>query len=301
MREIERRAELFEAERARLTAIAYRMLSSQADADDAVQNAWIRLQRSDPGGIENLAGWLTAVVSRECLHLLRARRTRRETPLADREPGTATAPSPGNTPDPEAEALVADAVGPALLLILDSLAPDARLAFVLHDIFAVPHEEIAGILGRTPVACRQLASRARRRVRDVGRSAPADPVRQRRIVDAFLAAVRDGNLVGLVAVLDPDVVLTGDADSLPGPTPARLVGAGPVAEYAARFTGRARSVEPAVVDGGQGLAIVPKGRIIGALAFTCVDDLITGIELISDPERLDKVTINRADGVSGLG
>jgi RNA polymerase sigma-70 factor (ECF subfamily) len=290
---MERWAEFFEAERPRLTAIAYRMLGSRADADDAVQNAWLRLQRAEPSGIDNPGGWLTAVVSRECLHLLRARRNRRETPLAVGEAGTA-APCTSATPDPEAEALVADAVGPALMVILDGLAPDSRLAFVLHDIFAVPYQEIAGILGRTPVACRQLASRARRTVRDVGRSEPADPVRQRRIVDAFLAAVRDGNLVGLVAVLDPEVVLTSDADVLPGSVPGRLVGAGPVAEYAARFGAGARCVEPAVVGRGQGLAIVPKGRIIGALAFTVVDDLITGIELISDPERLEQVTINPA-------
>lgn len=270
----------FEEQRPRLRAVAYRMLGSHAEADDAVQNAWLRLSGADTAEVANLAGWLTTVVSRECLHMLRARRNRREEPQTD----TTAVPSTGghDVGDPEAEALLADSIGPALMVVLDSLAPAERLAFVLHDVFAVPFDEIAAILGRSPAATRQLTSRARRRV--VGATPPrqADLVRQRQVVQAFLAALRHGDFDGLLAVLDPDVVLRdGDAGPVRG---ARAVGA-----RALVFSRSARFVRPALVDGTVGLAIVPQGRLIGALGFTFDHDQITVIEMIGDPGRLRHV------------
>jgi RNA polymerase sigma factor (sigma-70 family) len=206
----------FEEQRARLRAVAYRMLGSQAEADDAVQNSWLRLSGADTAEVENLAGWLTVVVARECLKMLRSRRGRREEPLAD----TVTEPpgSEHDVDDPEAAVLLADAVGPALMVVLDTLAPAERLAFVLHDIFAVPFDDIAPILERSPVATRQLASRARRRVQGATPPRQVDLVRQRRVVDAFLAALREGDFEALVTVLDPEVVLRDDTAGLPGGT-----------------------------------------------------------------------------------
>ncbi|NJP25912.1 sigma-70 family RNA polymerase sigma factor [Microbispora sp. SCL1-1] len=272
----------FEEQRPHLRAVAYRMLGSHAEADDAVQNAWLRLSGADTAGVANLAGWLTTVVARECLNMLRARRNRREEPLPDvtAEPA-AEAHDAG---DPEAEALLADSIGPALMVVLDGLAPAERLAFVLHDVFAVPFGEIADIVGRSPAAARQLASRARRRV--VGATPPrqVDIARQRRVVDAFLAALRHGDFDGLLAVLDPDVLLRdGDAEPVRG---ARAVGA-----HALTFSRAARFVRPALVDGAVGLAIVPQGRLIGALAFTFDHDKITAIEMIDDPGRLRHVDL----------
>lgn len=285
----------FEEQRPRLRAVAYRMLGSHAEADDAVQNAWLRLSRADTAEVANLAGWLTTVVSRECLNMLRARRNRREEPFAGTttepftaEPSAAGPSSAGpssaghDAGDPEAEALLADTIGPALMVVLDSLAPAERLAFVLHDVFAVPFDEIAAILGRSPAATRQLTSRARRRV--VGATPPrqVDLVRQRQVVQAFLAALRHGDFDGLLAVLDPDVVLRdGDAGLVRG---ARAVGA-----RALVFSRAARFVRPALVDGTVGLAIVPQGRLIGALGFTFGHDKITTIEMIGDPGRLRHV------------
>ncbi|MEU7694708.1 sigma-70 family RNA polymerase sigma factor [Microbispora hainanensis] len=272
----------FEEQRPHLRAVAYRMLGSHAEADDAVQNAWLRLSGADTAGVANLAGWLTTVVARECLNMLRARRNRREEPLPDvtAEPA-AEAHDAG---DPEAEALLADSIGPALMVVLDGLAPAERLAFVLHDVFAVPFGEIADIVGRSPAAARQLASRARRRV--VGATPPrqVDIARQRRVVDAFLTALRHGDFDGLLAVLDPDVLLRdGDAEPVRG---ARAVGA-----HALTFSRAARFVRPALVDGAVGLAIVPQGRLIGALAFTFDHDKITAIEMIDDPGRLRHVDL----------
>ncbi|MFF4126433.1 sigma-70 family RNA polymerase sigma factor [Microbispora rosea] len=285
----------FEEQRPRLRAVAYRMLGSHAEADDAVQNAWLRLSRTDTAEVANLAGWLTTVVSRECLNMLRARRNRREEPFAGTTTGPFTAgpftagpssaePSAAvhDAGDPEAEALLADSIGLALMVVLDSLAPAERLAFVLHDVFAVPFDEIAAILGRSPAATRQLTSRARRRV--VGATPPrqVDLVRQRQVVQAFLAALRHGDFDGLLAVLDPDVVLRdGDAGLVRG---ARAVGA-----RALVFSRAARFVRPALVDGTVGLAIVPQGRLIGALGFTFGHDKITAIEMIGDPGRLRHV------------
>jgi RNA polymerase sigma factor (sigma-70 family) len=281
-------AERFEEQRAHLRAVAYRMLGSQAEADDAVQNSWLRLSGADTSAVENLAGWLTTVVARECLKMLRSRRGRREEPLAD-----AVTEPPGSehdADDPEGAVLLADAVGPALMVVLDTLAPAERLAFVLHDIFAVPFDDIAPILERSPVATRQLASRARRRVQGATPPRQVDLARQRRVVDAFLAALREGDFDALVTVLDPEVVLRDDSAGLPGGA-ATMRGAHAVGAYALKFSRGARFVRPALVDGTPGLAIRLPGRLIGAMGFTVDGDTITAIDMISDHGRLRHVNL----------
>jgi RNA polymerase sigma factor (sigma-70 family) len=281
-------AERFEEQRAHLRAVAYRMLGSQAEADDAVQNSWLRLSGADTSAVENLAGWLTTVVARECLKMLRSRRGRREEPLAD-----AVTEPPGSehdADDPEGAVLLADAVGPALMVVLDTLAPAERLAFVLHDIFAVPFDDIAPILERSHVATRQLASRARRRVQGATPPRQVDLARQRRVVDAFLAALREGDFDALVTVLDPEVVLRDDSAGLPGGA-AAMRGAHAVGAYALKFSRGARFVRPALVDGTPGLAIRLPGRLIGALGFTVDGDTITTIDMISDRGRLRHVDL----------
>ena len=280
----------FEEQRSRLRAVAYRMLGSQAEADDAVQNAWLRLSGADTAEVENLAGWLTTVVARECLKMLRSRRTRREEPLAAGEP----AAGEHGVDDPEAAVLLANSVGPALMVVLDTLAPAERLAFVLHDIFAVPFDDIAAVLERSPAATRQLASRARRRIQGATPSRQVDLARQRRVVDAFLTALRDGDFDALVAVLDPEVVLRDDSAGLP--TGATMHGARAVGAFALSYSRGAAFVHPALVDGAVGLAIVPTGRILGALGFTVTGDKVTGIEMISDPERLRHVDLTALGG-----
>ena len=269
----------FEERRTHLRLVAYRMLGSLAEADDAVQNSWLRLSGVDASELENLTGWLTTVVARECLKTLRARRRRREEPISD-----ALAATAAGGDDPEAEALLADTVGPALMVVLDTLAPAERLAFVLHDIFALPFAEIAPIVGRSPAAARQLASRARRRVRGVPSAAGTDLARQRRVADAFLAALRQGDLGALVAILDPDIVLR-DARDAPGAEPVRR-GSRAVASYALRYSRQARFVRPALVDGTPGLAIIVLGQVIGALGFTYRDEAVIEIEMIDIPGRL---------------
>ncbi|MFF3466263.1 sigma-70 family RNA polymerase sigma factor [Streptomyces sp. NPDC002619] len=277
MSENEFLAERFEAHRSRLRAVAHRMLGSTAEADDAVQEAWVRLSRSDAGAVENLGGWLTTVIGRVCLDMLRSRRSRAEEPL---ESGPVVA---SEAFDPEQDALLADSVGVALLVVLDTLSPAERLAFVLHDLFAVPFEEIAGILGRSPAAARQLASRARRRVR--GAPVPdTDLVRQREVVDAFLAAAREGDLEGLLAVLDPDVV----ARSEGGVTS----GAVAVAAGARRFASFSRVALPALVDGATGLVVLEDGRPERALTFTFAHDRITVIDVALSPERVSELHID---------
>ncbi len=268
-------AERFEANRTHLGAVAYRMLGSRAEADDAVQEAWVRLSRADTTDVTNLGGWLTTVVARICLDMLRSRTSRREDPLGDAEPPA------GDRPDDEA--VLADSVGMALLVVLDTLAPAERVAFVLHDLFAVPFAEIATIIGRTPEATRQLASRARRRVRAPGAPVDADPARRRAAVDAFLAAARDGDLVRLVGLLDPDVVVRADGPAVAMGAAAELRGAGAVAE---NFSGRARAAQPAVVAGLPGLAWAAGGRTRVAIAFTFDGDVISRIDLVADPETL---------------
>jgi RNA polymerase sigma factor (sigma-70 family) len=271
----------FEAHRAHLRAVAYRLLGSSSEADDAVQEAWLRLNRSDAAGIDNLGGWLTTVVGRVCLDMLRSRRSRREEPFAADAPEPVASGTLGSSP--EQEALLADSVGLALLVVLERLAPAERLAFVLHDMFAVPFEEVAPIVGRSVAATRQLASRARRRVR-VGSAAP-DPglVRQREVVEAFLAALRAGDFEGLLAVLDPDLVVRAD---MPGGAPSEVRGAAVWAKGAVAYGHLAQSVELALVDGAVGLVMAPKGRLTRALTFTIANGRITTIEVIGDPERL---------------
>src|SRR5579859_2655524 len=281
----------FEEQRTHLRAVAYRMLGSQAEAEDAVQNSWLRLSGADTSEVQNLAGWLTTVVARECLKMLRSRRVRREEPLADVE---MPAGDP-ETGDPEAAVLLADSVGPALMVVLDTLAPAERLAFVLHDVFAVPFDDIAAILERSPVATRQLASRARRRVQGATPSHQVDLARQRRVADAFLAALRDGNFDALVAVLDPEVVLRDDSSGLPGGA-ATMRGADAVGAHALRFSHGARWLRPALVDGAPGLALRLPGRLIGALGFTFDGDRIAAIDLISDRARLRHVELAAAPG-----
>jgi RNA polymerase sigma-70 factor (ECF subfamily) len=281
----------FEKQRARLRAVAYRMLGSQAEAEDAVQNAWLRLSGADTAEVENLAGWLITVVARECLKMLRSRRGRREEPLAD----TMLEPMAGDqqSDDPEAAVLLADSVGPALMVVLDTLAPAERLAFVLHDIFAVPFDDIASVLERSPAATRQLASRARRRVQGATPPGQVDLARQRRVVDAFLTALRHGDFDALVAVLDPEVVLHDDSAGLPGGA-ATMRGAREVGGYAVKFSRGARLLRPALVDEVPGLALRLPGRLIGALGFTFDGDTITGIDLISDRGRLQHVDLTAA-------
>jgi RNA polymerase sigma factor (sigma-70 family) len=274
--------EQFEVHRTHLRAVAYRLLGSSSEADDAVQEAWLRLSRSDVAGIDNLGGWLTTVVGRVCLDMLRSRRSRREEPFAADAPEPVASGTLGSSP--EHEALLADSVGLALLVVLERLAPAERLAFVMHDMFAVPFEEIAPIVGRSVAATRQLASRARRRVR-VGPAAAAGSarVRQRELVEAFLAALRAGDLDGLLAVLDPDLVVRAD---VPGAAPSEVRGAAVWAKGAVAYGHLAQNVELALVNGEFALVMAPKGRLARALTFTMVDGRITAIEVIGNPERL---------------
>jgi RNA polymerase sigma factor (sigma-70 family) len=274
-------AERFEAERRQLWAVAYRLLGSEAEADDAVQEAWLRLSRSDAAQIENLGAWLTTVVGRVALNMLRARRTRHEEPLDEElreEDGS----------DPEQEAVLADSVGLALLIVLDTLSPAERLAFVLHDMFAVPFEEIAAILDRSPDATRQLASRARRRVRGVEPPPETDPAERRRVVDAFLAAARQGDFESLVAVLAPDVVLRVDG----GPDDVQeITGAEAVAGRARAFSQLGLVVRPARVNGAEGWVSTEDGRPFSVSAITVRDGRIAEIDILSDPVRLARLDL----------
>src|SRR3954469_19014155 len=279
----------FEAERGRLTAVAQRLLGSRADAEDAVQETWVRLQRTREGGstagadeITNLGGWLTTVTSRVCLDVLRARRSRPEV-LADED---ARPPVRAGEAGPEAYAEAADRVGTALLVVLDALGPAERLAFVLHDVFAVPFDDIAAMIERSPAAPRQLASRARRRVRAEAPVPDPDLGRQREVVEAFLAASRDGDFDALVAVLDPDIVLRGDG----GPTRPRLStllrGAHAVAGQAKGFRQFAGTLQPVLVNGAVGLAVLVRGRAFALMAFTVSGGRIAAMDVLMDPERL---------------
>jgi RNA polymerase sigma-70 factor (ECF subfamily) len=278
-------AERFEENRTHLRAVAYRMLGSLSEADDAVQESWLRLSRSDTSGVENLGGFLTTVVARVCLDMLRSRRSRREEPLDLHLPEPVVSGADGT--DPEHQALLADSVGPALLVVLDTLAPAERLAFVLHDMFAVPFDQIAPIVGRSPDAARQLASRARRRVH--GATVPdADLTRQRTVVDAFLAASRDGDFDALLALLDPDVVLRADHAAVQVGASKEVHGA---AAVAATFAGRARAARPALVNGVAGAVWAPRGRPRIVFDFTMSDGKIVAIELLADPERLRRLDL----------
>jgi RNA polymerase sigma factor (sigma-70 family) len=286
-------AERFEEQRTRLRSVAYRMLGSGAEADDAVQDTWLRISRADTTEVDNLNAWLTTVVARVCLNMLRRRTTRSEVPLEDQRPAASTSRVGGG--DPEEEALLADSVGLALLVVLDTLTPAERLAFVLHDMFAVPFDEIGPMLERSPAAARQLASRARRRVSGVGPVAEADLSRQRRVVDAYLAAARNGDFEALVALLHPDVVLRADRAVGPSPEPVELRGARMVARGASAAGERARFSQPALVDGAVGLVMAPQGRLFLVMSFAIIDDLITEIDLIADPDRLRTLELAALD------
>jgi RNA polymerase sigma factor (sigma-70 family) len=284
-------AAAFEEHRAHLRAVAYRLLGSMTDADDAVQDTWLRLTSADTGEVANLGGWLTTVVARVSLNMLRSRRHRAEDPVGDSWPGSAGGPaapvSVAGAADPEFEAVLADSVGLALLVVLDTLNPAERLAFVLHDMFAMPFTEVADVLGRSTAATRQLASRARRRVRVTPSPALAgDLARQRAVAEAFLAASRGGDLSALVAVLDSDVTLRGDAAASPAGKPLTLRGADVVARGAVLASGRAGHSELALVDGAVGIVFAPAGQLQVVLALTVGGDRITAIEVIADADRL---------------
>jgi RNA polymerase sigma-70 factor (ECF subfamily) len=275
----------FERHRTQLRAVAYRMLGSLSEADDAVQEAWLRLDRSDASGIENLGGWLTTVVGRVCLDMLRSRASRGEEPMDVHVPDPIVGRADGI--DPEHEALLADSVGLALLVVLETLAPAERLAFVLHDMFAVPFDDIAPMVGRTPAAARQLASRARRRVRAAAPEPDPDLARQREVVDAFLAAARGGDFEALVAVLDPDVVLRADTGVAGASTVVR--GAAAVARQA--LMGASRNAELALVNGAVGIVMAPKGRPTAVMGLTISRGKIVEIDILADPERLRRLAV----------
>jgi RNA polymerase sigma factor (sigma-70 family) len=285
-------AEKFEEKRGHLRGVAYRMLGSLSEAEDAVQEAWLKLNRSDTRDVENLGGWLTTVVARVCLDLLRTRKSRREEALDVHVPEPVATRTLGS--NPENEALLADSVGLALLVVLETLDPAERLAFVLHDMFAVPFEEIASIVGRTPAAARQLASRARRRVQG-GSAVAGDLARQRDTVDAFLAALRAGDFEGLIAVLDPDVVVRADATVVgPGGAP-EVRGAQTWAKGAVTAARGARFAQAALVNGTVGVVVAPRGRLFRALSFTFRDGKISQIEVIGDPARLRQLELATLD------
>ncbi len=277
----------FETNRARLTAVAYRILGSSAEAEDAVQESWIRLTRSDTSDVENLAGWLTTITSRVCLDMLRARTGRREEPIPDRP----LHPLVGSI-DPEQEALLGDSVGLALLVVLDTLAPPERVAFVLHDVFGLPFGEIAAVVGRSPEATRQLASRARRRVQGAS-TVNLDRTRQHEIVRAFLAASRSGDFDALVALLDPNVVLSADAAAVTIGASERVRGAGAVAQT---FAGRARAASLALVDGKPGLVWAQGGTPRVVFEFAFQGDTISAITLLADPNTIAALDLEYVDG-----
>jgi RNA polymerase sigma factor (sigma-70 family) len=284
--------EQFEAHREHLRAVAYRILGSRGEADDAVQEAWIRLSRSDASAIDNLGGWLTTVVARVSLDMLRSRASREE-PRGDQIPDLARADSD----DPESDALLADSVGAALLVVLDTLTPAERLAFVLHDTFGVPFDEIGPIVGRSSDAAKMLASRARQKVRGVDSTVEADPVRQRAVVDAFLAAARRGDFDALLTVLDPDIVQRADAAAVRMATrkgvPEVVRGARGVAEI---FSGGAQTAQPALIDGAIGLVWAMDGRPRVAWDFTIRDGKVVHIDMLRDRETLDRLELTLLDG-----
>ena len=285
----------FETNRGHLRAVAYRMLGSLSEADDVVQEAWLRLSRSDTSSVGNLGGWLTTVVARVCLDLLRSRKLRGEESLDAHLPEQIASHAEGI--DPEHEVLLADSVGTALLVVLETLTPSERLAFVLHDMFGVSFDEIATIVDKTPAAARQLASRARRRVQGAAVPNP-DLVCQRRVVDAFLAASRGGDFAALLALLDPDVVLRADAAAVLGSAAKQAEGAPKLAPevhgaaaVADTFAGRARQAQPALLDGAVGAVWAPGGTPRAAFAFMIADDRIVGIEIIVEPARLAEIEV----------
>ena len=286
MDERERLAERFEEQRPHLRAVAYRMLGSLSEADDAVQEAWLRLSGTDSSAVENLAGWLTTVVARICLNMLRSRQQRGEEPLEGRLPDPIISREDGG--DPEQEALLANSVGLALLVVLDTLAPAERLSFVLHDMFGVPFDEIAPIIERTPAAARQLASRGRRRVHGQVPAPDPDLARQREVVNAFFAAAREGNFGRLVAVLDPDVAEWVDVGLAAGGL-LTMRGSENVASRALRYTQLAALVRPALINGTAGVVVVMDGQVFSVMAFTVTNGKIVAMHIFRDPERLANI------------
>jgi RNA polymerase sigma factor (sigma-70 family) len=282
MDEDDRLAGRFEANRPRLRAMAYRMLGSLSDADDAVQEAWIHAAGASVIAVDNPEGWFTTIVARVCLDMLRARKSRREEPLD---------PLDAAVDGPEQEAMLADSVGLALLVVLDTLAPAERVAFVLHDTFGLPFGQIAAITGRSPAAARQLASRARRRIQGTASAPRSQLSRQRQVAEAFLAAARGGDLGALLAVLDPDVVLHADAAAVPSGAAATLRGAAAVARGAHAASGRSLYSRVALVNGTPGIVMAPRGRLRVVLAFTMTDDKISRIDVIADPARLETLDL----------
>jgi RNA polymerase sigma factor (sigma-70 family) len=284
----------FEANRAHVRAVAYRMLGSTTEADDAVQEGWLRLSRADTSEVENLRGWLTTVVARVCLDTLRSRKSRREEPLSAHVPDPVLSRDPGL--GPEQEAVLADSVGLALLVVLEMLSPAERLAFVLHDMFGVPFEEIAPMVDRSPDAARQLASRARRRVQGSTPIPDADLVGQRKVVDAFFAAAHKGDFEALVAVLDPDIVLRSDGGPMRPAASAVVRGAEAVARRALMFADLAPFIRPAVVNGAAGVVVAPDGKAVSIMGFTVVGGKVVAIDALADPERLAGVDLSVLDG-----
>jgi RNA polymerase sigma factor (sigma-70 family) len=286
-------AEKFEENRGHLRAVAYRMLGSAGEADDAVQEAWLRLSRSDSKAIENLGGWLTTVVGRVCLDMLRSRNSRREESLSVNAPDSQP-PIASKRIDPEQEAVMADSVGLALLVVLDRLDPAERLAFVLHDLFGSSFDEIAEIVGRTPEAARQLASRARRRVQGAPQTSGADLSQQRKLIDAFIAALRTADFDGLVAVLDPDLtVRLDDTAATPG-IPKETRGAAAWAKEGIKAARGARAARPVLIDGNVGIVVAPGGRLFRVLRFTYTNDKIAAIEVIGDQRTIATLNLSVA-------
>jgi RNA polymerase sigma-70 factor (ECF subfamily) len=282
-------ASAFNEHRSHLRAVAYRMLGSMNEADDAVQEAWLRLNRSDAGSIRSLEAWLTTVVARVCLDMLRSRKSRREDELEAEAVEPAAATQEAN--DPEQEAILADSVGLALLVVLEKLAPAERVAFVLHDVFDLPFEEIGPIVGRNAAAARQLASRERKRVRGQQASSCATLTSQRRVVDGFITALRAGDFEGLLAVLDPDVVVhLGEGAGAPG-APRELRGARNWAQGAVTFSRLARFMQPAVINGSVGLVFAPNGKLARALTFTFANGKIIEVDIIAKPDELAKLDL----------
>ena len=286
-------AQRFEQDRALLRAVAYRLLGSLSEADDAVQETWLRLSRSGASGVDNLTGWLTTVVGRVCLDMIRSRTARREEPLGVHVPDPIV--SREDAADPECQALLADSVGLALLVVVQELAPAERVAFVLHDMFAVPYGQIAAIIGRSPNAARLLASRARRRVRATAAAPDPDLARQRQVVDAFFAASREGDFDALLALLDPDVVVRADYGATPVGASRQARGAHTVAEQALSFSRLIPYARPALVNGTAGVVIARGGQPFTILGFTVRHGKITEIDILADPARLRQLGLKASD------
>jgi RNA polymerase sigma factor (sigma-70 family) len=292
MNDYDRLTEEFETHRKHLRGVAYRMLGSLNEADDAVQESWLRLNRSETRAIDNLGGWLTRVIARVCLDMLRSRKSRREQPLSERAPDSIM--SQDHETSPEHEALLASSVGLALLVVLDRLAPAERVAFVLHDLFAVPFDEIGAVVGRSQVASKKLASRARDRVHGVATVGEVDHARHYAVVEAFLTAARGGDLNALVELLAPDVVRRADRFAVPSQIATEVRGAPAVADETRTYTHRARSSEVALVDGTPGIVVAPHGRLFAVMRMSTEQGRITEIDVIADPKRLDQLPLRLA-------